>query len=179
MELLRLLRAFRQEDKNVRLVFAGSIGFLHLLADSAEVRAAVNDLFTIQVGSLSGAYATDLSSRLLAGINVPDPDGAIASAMALASDGVPFYIQHIAADLERRKTSTGSPVASDVRDVRAHALTSGDDPWHMRHYDDRLPEYFGDQTPIARAALRAVAFSQQALGSAELGDFIRSDGDVL
>jgi uncharacterized protein len=178
LELLQMLRALRIEEPKIRMVFAGSIGFHHLLADDVEISAAINDLMTVQIGPLALDAATALSAGLLLGIDVPDPDGSIAAGMAAASDGVPFYIQHIAADLERRRLAKEAVSASDVVAVRLNALTSGDDPWRMRHYDERLVEYFGTETPLARTCLTAVAFASSPPTISDITNVARTDRDV-
>jgi uncharacterized protein len=173
--LLQLLRALRMEEPNLRMVLAGSIGLHHLLAGDAEINAAVNDVLPVPIGALLPTDATELAERLLRGIGITGDVEAPTAAIAEVTDGIPFYIQNLVAELEGR-TSKGEPLSAQlVRDVRDAALRSGDDPWRTRHYRRRLKEYFGEQAPLAESVLDAISIPEDGLGFDPLLDRLRAD----
>jgi hypothetical protein len=177
LELLQLLRALRMEEPRLRQVLAGSIGFHHLLAGDAEIRAAVNDLLAIPIGPLARGDAAELASRLLAGVGLPTTPGSPAvDAVIAATDAVPFYIQHCVSDLERQNVRVLE--AAHVDDVRRRALYGADDPWQLRHYADRVPSYFGPLTAMALAALDAIASVDEGLGTDDIANRVRTDRDA-
>jgi AAA ATPase domain len=102
--LLRTLRSLRAAYPNHRQLLCGSIGFHHLLADATEIKAAVNDLFTIAVDALDPNSAAVLAQGLLLGIGrevaLEDP---IITAIVEATDGIPFYEHHLVAALEHQE----------------------------------------------------------------------------
>lgn len=171
--LLQLLRALRLEEPNVRMVLAGSIGFHHLLDGDAEIRAAINDVLPVPIGPLDPEAARSLTRRLLAGIGVDAPATAVVEAIASATDGVPFYIHHLVANLERRRNE--GITAGLVAEVRQLALYGPDDPWQLRHYEQRLAEYFGPNTRQALAILDAIASVDDGLALAGVLDRVRTD----
>lgn len=174
--LLQLLRALRMEEDNLRMVLAGSIGLHHLLHGQAEIRAAVNDLLPVAIGPLDPDEARTLTFRLLQGIGVHEVSGPTLDSIVAGTDGVPFYIQHLVAGLEQRRD--GVIDAAAVAEVRRNALYGPDDPWQLRHYEARLPEYFGPDTPLALACLDAIAARDDGLTLAEILDRVRGHREL-
>lgn len=161
LRLLRTLRALRLEESSaLRQVLAGSIGFHHVLAGSAEIMASVNDLFAVPVGRLDTEGAVLLARRLLAGIGVDTrPNDPVAAATAEAADGIPFYEHLLVAGLAERSRA-GLPLDVDaVWSTRTAALEAGHDPWKIRHYIERIKEYFGPDERLALALLDVIALA--------------------
>ncbi|MCA1691105.1 MAG: ATP-binding protein [Actinobacteria bacterium] len=178
--LLRTLRALRAEERGLRLVCLGSIGFHHTLADDAESKATAGDLHVIRVGPLHQEAAVMLARRLLAGIGAPSPPGdPVAEAIAAASDHIPFYEHKLVAGLDLRRRS-GLPLDVDaVWSTRQAALAAGDDPWRMDHYQDRLKEYFASEARLAHGILDAIAVAGDGgIGFADLVDRVAADENV-
>ena len=154
--LLRTLRALRSHHKNLRQLLCGSIGLHHLLANSSEITAAVNDLFTIPIGTLEKPEAIELAQRLLLGIDrtvaLDDP---LLEAIVEATDGIAFYEHHLVATLQ-----LGGAITLDaVKAARKIGVGSSDDPWKTVHYVKRIEEYFGPDADLATAILDGVAKS--------------------
>jgi hypothetical protein len=154
--LLRTLRALRSHHKNLRQLLCGSIGLHHLLANSSEITAAVNDLFTIPIGTLETPEAIELAQRLLLGIDrtvaIDDP---LLRAIVEATDGIAFYEHHLVATLQ-----LGGAITLDaVKAARKIGVGSSDDPWKTVHYVKRIEEYFGPDADLATAILDGVAKS--------------------
>jgi AAA ATPase domain len=152
--LLRTLRALRSNHPNHRQLLCGSIGLHHLLTDSSEINAAVNDLYTIPVRPLQHDAAIELAQRLLAGIGrdvaLNDP---LLEAIVEATDGIAFYEHHLVATLQL----SGVVTLDSVARARNTGVSSQDDPWKTVHYVKRIDEYFGPEADLANAILDSVA----------------------
>jgi hypothetical protein len=157
MEFLRSLRRPRQDLDNLAMVLAGSVGLHHAVPDSAPV----NDLHTVRVGPLAFDDAVFLGRCLILGeaIAVSD-DTAVAEAMARAADSVPFYI-HLLAVAATRADGVLDPAG--VVALRDAALSDPDDPWKLRHYRERLADYYGDRRTLAMHVLDLYAGAEQPL----------------
>ncbi len=151
LEFLRSLRRPRQEVANMAMILAGSVGLHHAVPDSAPL----NDLQKVRVGPLVADDALLLARCLLLGEEIVTSDElAVARAMVLASDAIPYFIHHLASAARRR----GGVITPDaVAALRGAALTDPDDPWNLRHYRDRLPGYYGASDELARHVLDAFA----------------------
>lgn len=155
MEFLYSLRRPRQAYgiDNLAVVLAGSVGLHHVVPS----RKAVNDLRPIDVGPLDGSDSRFLARCLLLGSGVKSRRvGAIATAIAEASDGVPFYIHHIVDRLTHLDRQVNP---DDIERIVDDLLTSATDPLDLRHYRDRLPDYYGDRALLAGHVLDTVALS--------------------
>ena len=153
IEFLNSLRRPRQEHSvdNLAVVLAGSIGLHHVVPS----RTAVNDLYPIAVGPLTAAEAEFLTRCLFLGSGVRERDeNESIIAVVEASGGVPFYVHHITDRLSR----LGRPVdRSDVEGIVESLLTDPLDPLHLRHYRDRLTDYYGTDAGLAGSILDTVA----------------------
>lgn len=142
-EVLHLLRRLRQDfSGRLAMVLSGSIGFHHVAQDAL---GAVNDIEPIQVGPLPASEAEYLAHSLLLGETVPTTDiGAVAAAVSVAAEGVPYYIHHLVNSALTR-ASLGDRIAPDViPGLVQDALTNADDPWGLKHYRHRVPYYYGE-----------------------------------
>jgi hypothetical protein len=152
--LLRTLRSLRANHPNHRQLLCGSIGLHHLLANSSEINAAVNDLYTIPIRPLQHSDAIELAQRLLAGIGrdvaLDDP---LLEAIVNATDGIAFYEHHLVASLQLSDVVT----LDSVENARKVGVGSQDDPWKTVHYVKRIDEYFGPEADLANAILDSVA----------------------
>lgn len=124
----------------------------------------VNDLLDITVGPLDEGDAVDLARRLFIGeeLDVPDPE-ATATHLVNAVDRIPYYVHHVVKGL----CGAESPIdATEVDRVVETSLTSGQDPWRLRYYDDRLDDDFGANADAVRSILDTIA----SVGPVSLGD---------
>ena len=55
-----------------------------------------------------------------------------------------------------------------MRGLREAALTDPDDPWNLRHYRDRLVDYYADRSELAAHVLDAYASADEPLDLGEL-----------
>ncbi|MDP8975860.1 MAG: ATP-binding protein [Actinomycetota bacterium] len=151
VEFLRSLRRPRQELGNVVVILSGSLGLHHAIQDGAPI----NDLQKVRIGPLATNDAVFLSRCLLLGEEIETPDElALAQAMAEQSDGIPYFVHHLAAAARR---TGGNLTPADVGTIRDAALVSPDDPWNVRHYRDRLATYYGADAELVGHMLDAYA----------------------
>jgi type II secretory pathway predicted ATPase ExeA len=143
---LHLLRRFRQENVGrLATVLSGSIGFHHV---SGDALSTVNDIRKIAVGPIRGDHAAYLAECLLLGAAVPvDDRHLVAEAVATAAEGVPYYIQHLVAAAAKAGVTVRPVLIPQLLDAAIHDPY---DPWDLRHYRDRLQNYYGaDSSAIA------------------------------
>ena len=166
LEFLRSFRRPRQELGNVAVILAGSVGIHHAVRKPEPV----NDLRRVRVGPLADDDALLLAQCLILGadVHVEDP-GKVAAAMVDASDGIPYFLHHLAAAAQRQG---GTLAAEDVWRFRDIALTDPDDPWNFRHYRDRIPDYYDDDRDVVTAVLDAHAVVDRPLRLEELSNVL-------
>ena len=146
------------------MVFTGSIGLHHVLSSlrgEARSQAPTNDMLVLEVPPLSRADGTALAASLLEGegVRVPEPRAA-AAAVAAAVDDVPYYIHHVVDQLAR-DAKEASP--AEIEAAVERCLSHPSDPWHMRHYRERLRPYYGKNETLALALLDALAPEPEGL----------------
>ncbi|MGH9278063.1 MAG: tetratricopeptide repeat protein [Acidimicrobiales bacterium] len=165
-EFLRNLRRPRQELPNVVNLLSGSVGLHHVVRDPAPI----NDLRKVRIGPLEPTDAVFLARCLLLGEDVETTDElAVADAMAEQTDGIPYFLHHLAAEAHRRG---GRLTPDGVRTLRDDALRDPDDPWNVRHYRERLAGYYGDDRDLAERTLDAYAQASGSLDVDELSSML-------
>lgn len=168
MDVLDSLRALRQHHPSVRMVFTGSIGLHNVLSSlkrSGYANAPVNDMLSVEVPALSEPDASTLALGLVHGelLTPSDPDE-LAAHIAKAVDRFPFYIHHVVDGLTEGDDHSTAMVDAIITD----RLTDAQDPWHLRHYEERINTYYeGVIVPIAFAVLDRLAVEDE-LSFAEL-----------
>lgn len=174
-ELLGLLRVLRQEpdlQAKLRMVYTGSIGFHHVLA---EVVAAplVNDMKHIFLLPLQDDYAQQFALRRLAYEGAKADDlTEIAREIAEAADKVPFYIQNLTQSLS---VSGQSLRKGDAEKFLAKMLRQSPEDWELPHFDTRLDTYYTSaQARIARDLLDILAVKEEVADFAELRNLLNS-----
>ena len=171
--MLHVLRRQRQEHpERLRMLCLGSIGFHH--AVGAEGRGALNDLDFQRLEALSQPDASYLVACIFRHAEAPQTyERAFASTIADQVEGMPYYVHQLVASVLRdHPTNCGR---DDVAGIVDAALTDPDDPWDLRHYVDRIEPYYGDDSPLARAVLDAIAATSSGLGLAELSAQMAAD----
>jgi hypothetical protein len=163
VDLLDELRAARDRYRRIRFVFTGSIGFHHVLRslrDGRSHRATLNTMRDEELPPLASADAGRLAWALLRwtvehGLTTPVialPD--LAERVGEVCEGIPWFIHAAVDDLAR----LGEPIdLAAVDQVVADARFAPNDGWELAHYEDRLPEYYGDDALTAGLALDAAA----------------------
>lgn len=162
MEVLDTLRQLRNQHKNLRMVFTGSIGLHSVITSFKKVGYAndpTNDMKLIDVPNLEPEYAEEVARELLRGESVVSDD-LLSTAKAIASicDGNAFYIQFVV----DRIAQTGEPASpASVELLIESCLTDPQDGWHMQHYRERINTYYTDaqDQQFALSILDIVAIS--------------------
>jgi hypothetical protein len=99
IEILDTLRATRQTESELRMIYTGSLGLHHILTvlrDGGYQNDPTNDMTTIAVEPLDPNDAKELARRLLLGEKIPCVDVDVsATYLATVTDGMAFYIQHL------------------------------------------------------------------------------------
>jgi hypothetical protein len=152
-DLLHLLRRLRQEHSGrLAMVLSGSIGFHHITADAL---GATNDVEKLAVGPLGPVDAVYLARCLLQGEGVSVSDEAeVARAIADAAECVPYYVHQLVRSSRNRTTGRDGTVnPDDIPRLVDAALTDPDDPWDLRHYRDRVPNYYGTEQESTVSAI--------------------------
>ena len=162
LEFLRSLRRPRQELDNLAIILSGSVGLHHSVPDNSPI----NDLQKIRVGPLATEDAVLLARCLLLGGEIAvSNEMVVARAMVDASDGIPYYVHHLARAASVRG---GTLTPAVIGELRQAALTDPDDPWNLRHYRDRLSGYYGDRAELVAHILDAFAKVDRPLDVDEL-----------
>ena len=161
MELLDMLRSFRQMHPGLRMVFTGSIGIHNVitaLKRGGYANDPTNDMETRDVPPLSSEDAQRLARLLLKGEKIKAVEVDVtARAIADSVDGIPYYIHHIVSQMRDRDIVESG---ATVREIVNTCLTDPLDRWHMSHYRERIDTYYTDEErPFALGLLDALAVS--------------------
>ncbi len=157
MEVLDTLRSIRQDYPQIRMVYTGSIGLHHVVAELRQQgyrNAPTNDLPFVEVEPLAEYDAWKLAQDLLIGEKVATEDlAAVSQAIALAVDGNAFYIHHSVARLK----GIAQPI--DVARVEAmlQAAVRQYDVWDLSYFEKRIGSYYGENAKLALLALDELA----------------------
>ena len=176
MEVLDTLRSLRQMHPDLRMVFTGSIGLHHIITSLKRAGYAndpTNDMGTEDVPPLSPDDAQELARLLLEGESILTDDlQPTARAIAEVVDGNPYYIHHVISQMRDRG---GVQNEATVHEIVNTCFTHPLDPWHMRHYRDRMDTYYTpEERPFALGLLDVLAASDQPLPFDELFNLLKS-----
>lgn len=170
MHVLDHLRALRQTQPRLRMVFTGSIGLHNVvvaLRRAGHANAATNDMHVQDVPPLGSKDAAELAYQLLLGEEIASSDPSrLAGVIASAVDGVPYFIHHVVEQLAQ----LGEPCDDNtVRGIVDRHLTDAQDDWNLQYYRDRIDTYYpAEESPIALAVLDALAVAKRAIPLAKL-----------
>lgn len=177
MEVLDVLRALRQTNEPLRMVFTGSIGLHNVitaLKRSGYANNPTNDMFKVDVPPLSVEKdAVSLALQLLDGESIisTDPE-AVARCIAETVDGIPFYIQHVAVQLA---LSGVQATKEQVTEIISRFLIEDQDPWELRHFRERINTYYTvDERPFALHLLDILASAEECLSFENLFNLLKS-----
>ncbi|CAM3722869.1 ATP-binding protein [Mycolicibacterium frederiksbergense] len=171
---LHLLRRFRQDNAGrLATVLSGSIGFHHV---SGDALSSVNDIRKVTVGPIRHDHATYLAECLMLGARVAGTDAhLVAQSIAATAENVPYYIQHLVAASAR----TGPVSPDDIPTLLQAAVIDPHDPWDLRHYRDRLRNYYGDDATAIAGLLDIYAHAGEPLGIDAVSQLLRSEGSTI
>jgi hypothetical protein len=165
--MLHLLRRLRQEHPDkLRMLCLGSIGFHHAVRDGAE--SVLNDLKHHRLGPLSHPNATYLAACIFHGDKraAPEYEREVAPVVAEKAEGIPYYVHQFAAEV-LSKYPVGCS-RDDVEDIIKAAFGGPGDRWDLRHYVNYVATNYGEEAPLARAILDALATRPTGLTFDEL-----------
>jgi hypothetical protein len=165
MEVLDTLRSIRQDYPQIRMVYTGSIGLHHVVAELRKQgyrNAPTNDLPPVEVEPLAEDDAWRLAQDLLIGEKVATDDlAAVSQAISSAVDGNAFYIHHCVARLKgiTQPIAPLAPKVIDVAQVEAmlQAAVRQYDVWDLGYFEKRIGSYYGDNAKLALLALDELA----------------------
>ncbi len=155
MDVLDTLRHLRQtHGRRFPMMYCGSIGMHHVarrLRFDGHTNPALNDLLTVELPPLPAGDARELCRQLILGENLSCGDmAAVTKRIAGLVDGVPFYIHSV---VQKLRVPGGPVTAESAERIVAEALVDANDPWHLRHYQERLHGYYGHTTATVAAAI--------------------------
>ena len=189
LTLLDTLRSIRQQYKNVRMVYAGSVGLHHVVTDLKQGTLAsepVNDMPLVEIRALDVPDAIILAERLLKEEDVEvlaEGRQAILERLVHLTDCVPFYIEAVCSRLGE---SEGPINIRAVNETVQRQLTSDHDPWEMEHFRERLGTYYSGtikdtsdtilrDEEIARVILDHMAVVNTSQSIDEVWDVVKSN----
>jgi hypothetical protein len=189
LTLLDTLRSIRQQYKNVRMVYAGSVGLHHVVTDLKQGTLAsepVNDMPLVEIRALDAPDAIILAERLLKEEDVEilaEGRQAILERLVHLTDCVPFYIEAVCSRLGE---SEGPINIRAVDETVQRQLTSDHDPWEMEHFRERLGTYYSGTVKdtsdtilrdeeIARAILDHMAVVNNSQSIDDVWDVVKSN----
>jgi archaellum biogenesis ATPase FlaH len=175
--LLDTLRRVRQTHSDgLAMLLLGSIGFHHVVRSAP---GSINDVDKQPVGPVSPADGAYLARCLMAGerVDCTDPQ-AVADAIHEAAEGIPYYIQHLVKAARDRQRTDGVTTPDTPIQLVDSALRHEDDPWNLRHYRDRVPEYYPGREDLAYAVLDVLAAAPEPLGIDDVLRLLASTTDL-
>ncbi len=178
MQVLDILRSLRHEHKEFRMLITGSIGLHHVLTElkgKGYRNQPVNDMYLLEVHPLQIKDAQYLAKTLIQGEGLHTTDST-SSAIAEQADYFPFYIHHIVRSL-KAKQATITP--DDVVDVVQEHLTSANDPWQLRHYKERILNYYGEKADSVELVLDELAVQEKPQSVKELLNVLTSQSAAI
>lgn len=157
MEVLDTLRSIRQDYPQIRMVYTGSIGLHHVVAElktQGYRNAPTNDLPPVEVGPLSEYDARTLAQDLLIGEGIVVDDLAqVSQAIASIVDAIPFYIHHTVSKLK----GAAAPVTVAQVAATIQSCVQQYNIWDMGYYEERINSYYGAKAKLALLALDELA----------------------
>ena len=143
LAILDCLRAMRNQNPKLRMIFTGSVGLHHVLAHLRGNQFAsqpANDMGKIDIGPLTPEHAAELARDLLVCDEIQcSSQSAVAEQLVQLTDCVPFYIHRVVSKLAMLEGFiTPASVESEVN----KCLTDHSDPWEMEHFRERLKIYY-------------------------------------
>ena len=162
-EMLDVLRAARESHAGIRMVLSGSLGIHHVVADlrsKGGMWVPTHDMRAVDLPPLDEGFAEYLAAELLGNEEIRCDDvAAVARAVALEVDRIPYYIHQTALHLRSlQRNGNGETVSvATVRDVVEEAIANPLDPWELGHYVARTPIYYGDDAQLVDTVLDIVA----------------------
>ena len=144
LDHLRALRLARADD--LRFLFTGSIG-LHLvlrsLREAGNANDPVNDMLSLTVPPMAHPDTRALATALLSETRAAPTDiPHLASQIANAVGGFPYYVHHV---VDRLDQLGRRPNLDDVSAAADHLVYAPNDPANLNYYVTRLSLYYPEE----------------------------------
>jgi len=162
-EMLDVMRAARESHPGIRMVLSGSLGIHHVVADlrsKGGMWVPTHDMRAVDLPPLEEGDAEYLAAALLGNEEIRCDDlAAVAQAVALEVDRIPYYIHQTALQLRSLQRGADHDVVTvaTVGSVVEEAIANPLDPWELGHYVARTPIYYGDDAQLVDTVLDIVA----------------------
>ncbi len=176
MELLDTLRSLRQMNPKLRMVFTGSIGLHNVILSlkrAGHPNSPINDMLSVEVPPLETKDALHLASLLLKGegIEAENPE-AVCAALTDQADCIPYFIHHL---VDRMTGRDGEVTAETVQEIMTSFLTDPIDPWHLRHYRERVDIYYeAPLRPLVLGLLDVLSTADSVLSFPEVFNLLKA-----
>lgn len=177
--LLDNLRQSRQGYTNIRMIFTGSIGLHHVIKELKSLHLAnepLNDMLTINLPPLEDKHACSLAEGLIKGAKLGEPVDAFLQALTTEVDNVPYYIHHFVDSMKKNKL--GCDISSIQKIIQA-AFSDANDTWHLKHYRERLEEYYLQDADWYEFILNELAEQEAGLTPKQLQQYLLSNPDIV
>ncbi len=163
----------RNENSNLRMIFTGSVGLHHVLADLRGDQYAsqpTNDMEKVEIGALTFAFARILAKNFLIKEDIEcDTEDRVVERLVKVTDGVPFYIHRVVTQMALLE-EIATPATVDA--IIKKQLTNASDPWEMEHFRNRLKIYYNgrlldadkeviETATVAKALLNNIAIASE------------------
>ncbi|MCK5665111.1 MAG: hypothetical protein KAI17_16590, partial [Thiotrichaceae bacterium] len=141
LEILDVLRALRKSNNNLRMVFTGSIGLHHVLAEISQGISSepTNDMKTVPLKPLTRLEAREMVIYLLKEEGIIVTDDKIIELIICQCDRVPFYIKRVVERLGLIENSINTALVSQTID---EMIVDADNELEMEHFRSRLTDYY-------------------------------------
>jgi hypothetical protein len=160
LKIMDTLRALRQEQKNLRMVFTGSIGLHHVLntlTGDAYASESVNDMEKVELRPLDASAAQAMTAvHLKKEAKLIDAEERLIETIIHQCDCIPFYIERL---IRRLAIHEQQITVELVNQEIGYILTDASDDWELEHFRSRLRTYYkgeivdAQQTKIQRSAV--------------------------
>ena len=173
LKIMDTLRALRQEQKNLRMVFTGSIGLHHVLntlTENSYASEPINDIEKVELLPLDPDSAQAMAKfHLKKETGISNVEAPLITAIIEQCDYIPFYIEKL---IRRLAIDEQKITTARVNQEIAYILTDARDDWELEHFRKRLKTYYKGEivdtnesniprSAIAKAILNHCAAAQK------------------
>lgn len=143
LRILDTLRALRQEQENLRMIFTGSIGLHHVIdsiTDDTYSSEPTNEMEELGLEPLNNKSAREMAIYTLEkDADMKEPSEELLEAIITECDNVPFYIEKL---LRRLSVHDATISSESINEEIFLILTDAKDSWELEHFRKRLKDYY-------------------------------------
>jgi len=171
LKIMDALRALRQEQDNLRMIYTGSIGLHHVLntlTNDTYASESVNDMDKVALQPLDMFPAKEMTQYNLNQEGLDEASDSVIESIARQCDCIPFYIEKL---IRRLSINEQQLTIENVNQEIAAILTDERDDWELEHFRKRLSTYYkgevidSNQKKIQRAAIAKSILNHCAVAS--------------